>query len=122
MASYVSDVTQFLRELKQKRPEIERQHDKGARCIGQDLDLEQLRRWQEAKCAAAGLRLSNVDSSRTKMSALLVGAMASWRDPGDASRLLDRAGQKRISARPLVDEINPGLTSSGWHCHRRQRC
>jgi len=119
----VSDVTQFLRELKQKRPEIERQQRQGrAMYWDKDLDLEQLRRWQEANVPQQGYVYQTSTPVETKMSALLVGAMASWRDPGDASRLLDRAGQKRISAAPLVDEINPGLTSSGWHCHRRQRC
>jgi hypothetical protein len=55
MASYVSDVTQFLRELKQKRPEIERQQRQGrAMYWDKDLDLEQLRRWQEANVPQQG--------------------------------------------------------------------
>jgi hypothetical protein len=55
MASYVSDVTQFLRDLKQKRPEIERQQHQGrAMYWDKDLDLEQLRRWQEANVPQQG--------------------------------------------------------------------
>jgi hypothetical protein len=50
MAEYVSDVTRFLRELKQKKPELERAQREG-RAIWWDkqLDPEQLRRWQESK-------------------------------------------------------------------------
>lgn len=50
MADYESDLTRFIRELKSKRPEIERQQREG-RAIwwDKDLDPEQLRRWQESK-------------------------------------------------------------------------
>jgi hypothetical protein len=50
MADYESDLTRFIRELKSKRPEIERKQREG-RAIwwDKDLDPEQLRRWQESK-------------------------------------------------------------------------
>lgn len=50
MADYESDLTRFIRDLKSKRPEIERQQREG-RAIwwDKDLDPEQLRRWQESK-------------------------------------------------------------------------
>lgn len=50
MADYESDLTRFVRELKSKRPEIERKQREG-RAIwwDKDLDPEQLRRWQESK-------------------------------------------------------------------------
>ncbi len=55
MAGYVSDITQFLRELKQKRPEIERQQQEGrAMYWDKDLDLEQLQRWKEADVPQQG--------------------------------------------------------------------
>jgi hypothetical protein len=47
MAAYESEITRFLRELKQKKPEIERTQREG-RAIWWDkqLDAEQLERWQ----------------------------------------------------------------------------
>jgi hypothetical protein len=50
MAEYESEITRFLRELKQKKPGIERSQREG-RAIWWDkeLDPEQLRRWQESK-------------------------------------------------------------------------
>ena len=50
MADYESDLTRFIRELKSKRPEIERQQREG-RAIwwDKDLDREQLKRWHESK-------------------------------------------------------------------------
>ncbi|MCS7101869.1 MAG: DUF3460 family protein [Burkholderiaceae bacterium] len=47
---YESDVTRFLRELKEKRPEIERKQREG-RAIWWDkqLDLEELRRQRESE-------------------------------------------------------------------------
>jgi len=50
MADYESDITRFLRELKQKKPEIERTQREG-RAIWWDkqLDAEQLERWQASK-------------------------------------------------------------------------
>ena len=55
MAAYESDVTRFLRELKQQRPEIEREQRKG-RGIWWDkqLDLDELRRRQESRVPARG--------------------------------------------------------------------
>lgn len=50
MTDYESDLTRFLRELKRKQPELERQQREG-RAIWWDrqLDREQLQRWQDAK-------------------------------------------------------------------------
>ena len=50
MPAYESEITRFLRELKQKKPEIERTQREG-RAIWWDkqLDAEQLERWQESK-------------------------------------------------------------------------
>jgi hypothetical protein len=52
MAAYESDITRFLRELKQKKPDLERTQQEG-RAIWWDkeLDREQLKRWQESKVA-----------------------------------------------------------------------
>lgn len=49
MADYESDLTRFIRELKSKQPEIERQQREG-RAIwwDKDLDPEQLARWRES--------------------------------------------------------------------------
>ena len=48
--SYESDLTKFIRELKQKLPDLERKQREG-RAIwwDKDLDPEQLKRWQESK-------------------------------------------------------------------------
>lgn len=50
MADYESDLTRFIRELKSKQPDLERQQREG-RAIwwDKDLDPEQLERWQESK-------------------------------------------------------------------------
>ncbi len=52
MADYESDLTRFIRELKSKRPELEREQREG-RAIwwDRDLDPEQLARWQESRVA-----------------------------------------------------------------------
>lgn len=52
MADYESDLTRFIRELKRKRPGLEREQREG-RAIwwDRDLDPEQLARWQESKVA-----------------------------------------------------------------------
>lgn len=50
MADYESDLTQFIRELKCKQPDLERRQREG-RAIwwDKDLDPEQLERWQQSK-------------------------------------------------------------------------
>jgi hypothetical protein len=50
MAGYESDITRFLHELKEKKPELERRQREG-RSIWWDkeLDLEQLKRWQASR-------------------------------------------------------------------------
>lgn len=50
MPAYESDITRFLRELKQKRPDLEQKQREG-RAIwwDKDLDPEQLKHWQESK-------------------------------------------------------------------------
>jgi hypothetical protein len=50
MTAYESEITRFLRELKEKRPEIEQKQREG-RAIwwDKDLDPEQLKRWQESR-------------------------------------------------------------------------
>lgn len=50
MADYESDLTQFIRELKSKQPDLERRQREG-RAIwwDKDLDPEQLERWQQSK-------------------------------------------------------------------------
>jgi hypothetical protein len=52
MAEYESDLTRFIRELKEKQPELERKQREG-RAIWWDkeLDPDQLRRWQESRVA-----------------------------------------------------------------------
>lgn len=49
MAEYVSDITRFIRELKEKKPDLERKQREG-RAIFWDkqLDFDELKRWQEA--------------------------------------------------------------------------
>jgi len=49
MAEYESDLTKFIRELKNKQPDLERRQREG-RAIwwDKDLDPEQLERWQES--------------------------------------------------------------------------
>ncbi len=47
MAEYESDITRFLRELKQKTPDLERKQREGRALLwDRELDAEQLRRWQ----------------------------------------------------------------------------
>ncbi len=50
MASYESDITRFLHELKEKKPDLERKQREG-RAIWWDkeLDSEQLKRWRQSK-------------------------------------------------------------------------
>lgn len=50
MAHYESDITRFIRELKQIKPDLERKQREG-RAIWWDkeLDLEELKRWRESK-------------------------------------------------------------------------
>lgn len=49
MAEYESDLTRFIRELKEKQPDLERKQREG-RAIWWDkaLDPDQLKRWQES--------------------------------------------------------------------------
>lgn len=50
MAEYESEITRFLRELKQKQPDLERkQRDGRALLWDVELDREQLARWRESK-------------------------------------------------------------------------
>lgn len=55
MAGYESDFTRFLRELKEKRPDLEQKQREG-RAIWWDreLDPEQLKHWQESKVPQQG--------------------------------------------------------------------
>lgn len=51
MAAYVSEITQFLAQLKRERPQLDAEQQKG-RAIWWDkasIDLEQTRRWRDAK-------------------------------------------------------------------------
>jgi hypothetical protein len=50
MAQYESDITRFIHELKEKKPDLERRQREG-RAIFWDkqLDLDELRRWQASK-------------------------------------------------------------------------
>jgi hypothetical protein len=50
MAEYESDLTRFIRELKQSKPDIERKQREG-RAIYWDrqLDADELARWQASK-------------------------------------------------------------------------
>ena len=50
MAQYESDLTKFIRELKEKQPDLERQQREG-RAIWWDKELDpaQLKRWQQSK-------------------------------------------------------------------------
>lgn len=50
MAQYESDLTKFIRELKQKKPDLERRQREG-RAIWWDkqLDFDELRRWEESR-------------------------------------------------------------------------
>jgi hypothetical protein len=50
MAEYESDLTRFIRELKNKQPDLERKQREGRALLwDQELDAEQLRRWQDSK-------------------------------------------------------------------------
>lgn len=49
MAEYESDITRFLRELKQQKPEIERKQREGRALLwDQQLDFDELARWKQA--------------------------------------------------------------------------
>jgi hypothetical protein len=52
---YESDLTKFIRELKEKNPNIERKQREG-RAIWWDkeLDFDELKRWQEAEVPQQG--------------------------------------------------------------------
>jgi hypothetical protein len=46
---YESEITKLLRELKDKRPEIERRQREGRAIFwDKELDLEELQRWRES--------------------------------------------------------------------------
>lgn len=51
MASlYESDLTRFIKELKEKNPDIERKQREGRAIFwDRELDAEQLRRWRESR-------------------------------------------------------------------------
>lgn len=50
MAAYESDITRFLRELKQSKPDLERKQREGRALLwDQQLDFDELARWQESK-------------------------------------------------------------------------
>jgi hypothetical protein len=50
MAEYESDLTRFIRELKNKQPDLERKQREGrALWWDKELDPEELKRWQESK-------------------------------------------------------------------------
>lgn len=55
MASYESDVTQFIKELKAKNPDLERKQREG-RAIWWDknLDRDELKRYQASRVAQQG--------------------------------------------------------------------
>jgi hypothetical protein len=47
MAAYESDITRFIRELKDKNPDLERKQREGRAIFwDKELDLEELKRWQ----------------------------------------------------------------------------
>lgn len=50
MTQYESDITKFIRELKQKIPDLERKQREG-RAIWWDkqLDFDELKRWQQSR-------------------------------------------------------------------------
>ncbi len=50
MAQYESYITRFLRELKQKQPDLERKQRQGRALLWDvELDAEQQKRWRESK-------------------------------------------------------------------------
>jgi hypothetical protein len=50
MAAYESDITRFIRELKKRKPDLERRQREGrARLWDRQLDLDELARWQASK-------------------------------------------------------------------------
>lgn len=57
---YQSDVTQFLNDLKTRKPELERKQREG-RAIFWDkqLDLDELERWQQARVPQQGYVYQN---------------------------------------------------------------
>jgi hypothetical protein len=55
MAHYESDLTRFIRELKQKRPEIERKQREGREIWwDKQLDWDELRRYADSKVPQKG--------------------------------------------------------------------
>jgi hypothetical protein len=50
MAAYESDITRFIRELKERKPDLERKQREG-RAIYWDkqLDFDELHRWQASR-------------------------------------------------------------------------
>ncbi len=55
MRNYESDISRFVREMKDKDPELERRQREG-RAIYWDkqLDLDDLRRWNQSKISMQG--------------------------------------------------------------------
>lgn len=50
MASYESDVTRFLRELKTQKPDLEQKQKEGRAIYwDKELDPDELRRWKESR-------------------------------------------------------------------------
>ncbi len=50
MAEYVSEITRFIRELKQQKPDLERKQREGRALLwDQQLDLDELARWKASK-------------------------------------------------------------------------
>ena len=50
MAEYESDITRFIRELKQRKPDLERKQREGRALLwDRQLDLDELARWRAAK-------------------------------------------------------------------------
>jgi len=60
MAQYESDITRFMRELKEKKPDLERRQREG-RAIFWDkqLDLDELKRWQASRVPQQGYVYQN---------------------------------------------------------------
>ncbi len=50
MAAYESELTKFIRELKNKKPDLEQKQREGRAIFwDRELDLEQLKRWRQSK-------------------------------------------------------------------------
>jgi hypothetical protein len=55
MADYQSDVTQFLNDLKAKKPDLERRQREGRSIFwDKQLDWDELKRWQDARVRQQG--------------------------------------------------------------------